>query len=489
MEPTSATSHWAASCVLEAQGETTPAQALNAAHSQPRPEYQYSQQQSASRYYYNPLPHQQHVQQPIQLMQQQHTIRRLQMSAGHLLSAPKLPLPPSLKVYAERSFAACTCETERSRMQQKLHALLISSIESNTLHSIDWNSAPIPDIAEGSRAEDVTLKPLASARRKCGLPDDELTQRDARAKRFMRFADASEANRGSVKRRKTTKSFSHVGSSSQESEWTRTSECVVGTCEQVEKDYFRLTSAPDPRDVRPERVLIVALSRLKQKWKRNEVDYDWACNQLKAIRQDLVVQGLTNKEFSLNVYETHARIALENGDMNEYNQCQSQLKELYSFADDAAFAFEFLAYRILYYVWLSTSTKEAATELLPILRDMPDEAWTDPAVNHALQVQQALQLGNYATFFRRYTDAPNMGAYILDLFVDDVRLDAAHRIVKAFRPTTTLPAVGLPFLDSNHVTAVCSSDDSWVFSARTPSRMPMPLSRESVFESPETRST
>lgn len=41
---------------------------------------------------------------------------------------------------------------------------------------------------------------------------------------------------------------------------------LVGTCQTIEKSYFRLTSAPDPSDVRPEPVLAKALKVVLKKW-------------------------------------------------------------------------------------------------------------------------------------------------------------------------------------------------------------------------------
>jgi hypothetical protein len=103
----------------------------------------------------------------------------------------------------------------------------------------------------------------------------------------------------------------------------------VGTSQEIFKDYLRLTSEPKPETIRPYPVLQRALTELKKRWKNKEsygTSYSWICNQLKSLRQDLTVsnpfaldsqiddlfqvQRIKN-EFTVQVYEIHARIALE----------------------------------------------------------------------------------------------------------------------------------------------------------------------------------
>lgn len=94
-----------------------------------------------------------------------------------------------------------------------------------------------------------------------------------------------------------------------------------------------LYQAADPATVRPLNVLEKTFNLLRKKW-RKEGNYSYICEQFKSMRQDLTVkkkehailfkkrkktnfflciqqvQRIQN-EFTVKVYESHARIALE----------------------------------------------------------------------------------------------------------------------------------------------------------------------------------
>lgn len=198
---------------------------------------------------------------------------------------------------------------------------------------------------------------------------------------------------------------------------------VVGTCQVVLKSYYRLTSAPKPENVRPQNILEQALELLKQKWRQGS-DYHFVCDQLKSIRQDLTVQSIKNN-FTVKVYETHAIIALEKGDLGEYNQCQTQLRGLYAAKLNGRPA-EFKAYRILYLI--HTANRTGMNE---ILAELTSTDKVMPAIMHALKVRAAVASGNYHMLFKLYLDCPNMGAYLMDTFVQRERLAALARICKS----------------------------------------------------------
>lgn len=206
---------------------------------------------------------------------------------------------------------------------------------------------------------------------------------------------------------------------------------VVGLNEKLEKSYFRLTAPPKAETVRPLHILEKTLGLLTKKWRR-ESNYNYICNQFKSLRQDLTVQHIKNA-FTVKVYEIHARIALEKGDLGEYNQCQTQLRALYT-QNLGGHPHEFLAYRILYFVY--TCNKADMNDLLAELTPA-DKAhdW----IKHALEVRSALALGNYHKFFRLYLEANGktyMGGYLMDMFIKRERFNALANISKAYIAVT-----------------------------------------------------
>lgn len=59
----------------------------------------------------------------------------------------------------------------------------------------------------------------------------------------------------------------------------------------------------------------------------------------------------------------------------------------------------------------------------------------DIAVRHALLMRKATVDDNYYRFFLLYRETPNLGNFILDQTLDNWRIKALQRMMKAYRPS------------------------------------------------------
>ncbi|EIE23285.1 hypothetical protein COCSUDRAFT_63639 [Coccomyxa subellipsoidea C-169] len=208
-------------------------------------------------------------------------------------------------------------------------------------------------------------------------------------------------------------------------------QAVYGQNQQLEKEYLRLTSMPTIDAVRPPSVLKKALKHVQQRWMQ-DAHYEYACEQLKSIRQDLTVQLIRN-EFTVHVYETHARIALEQGDLAEFNPCLSLLQQLYADKIEGNET-EFMAYGLLYAA--VTNPKQLAMEL----RGVPCTAWQHPYMEHALRVCLACARSDACELLDLYASAPRMTPYLMDGLLERLRVRLAAAL-SAYSPSVPLASV------------------------------------------------
>jgi hypothetical protein len=199
-----------------------------------------------------------------------------------------------------------------------------------------------------------------------------------------------------------------------------------GTSTALEKPFLRLTSAPHASSVRPPEVLRRALAHVKQRW-RAQPDYGWAGEQLQSIRQDLTVQHVRDA-LAVDTYETHARVALEMGDMPQFTQCLSVLRSLHAACPGAGSPPEFAAYRLLFAAAVGTDALAAE------LRRLSDDELRHQWVRHAMAAAAAMHRGDAATFGHMFDNAPRMSPYLMDALLPRVRAKGLVAALTAYRP-------------------------------------------------------
>ncbi|KAK3294300.1 SAC3/GANP/Nin1/mts3/eIF-3 p25 family-domain-containing protein [Chaetomium fimeti] len=369
----------------------------------------------------------------------------------------KIDWPDSVRRYVQRAFIPANLDSSvtRADMEAKLKETITQANEKNVMYSLDWDTMPLPQhmIREERARASLPLHSKSQAQSPAQAPGTKKRKSwdltDAATLHPVSAAPPWRAGAGRLEDRvsfspdrrqgdelpKNTSKFNRADKRQKrhEGEYTTYREDtpppgdgpVVGTCQDLEKRYLRLTAAPKPSQVRPPHILRQTLELLKKRWKKDQ-NYSYICDQFKSMRQDLTVQRVRD-DFTVEVYEIHARIALEKGDLGEYNQCQSQLKGLYRLGLKGK-ANEFKAYRILYYIHTANRT-----ELNNALADLTAAEKKDRAIKHALDVRSALALGNYHRFFQLYNETPNMGAYLMDMFVGRERLAALCNICRGYK--------------------------------------------------------
>ncbi|KAG3133643.1 hypothetical protein PI126_g19073 [Phytophthora idaei] len=311
--------------------------------------------------------------------------------------------PDALHNYVKRAFARCKGAADQSITQNSLKELITNAIMTNSLWTKNWTAEPLPVLVGDTPAAAMQTKigmggpmPGAAGHKFASSPSSSSLQPN---QTFIPFKEPSSKKNKTNKRK-------HDGFEIQEADVQRKNQ---------RRQRFHMTQQELKSLVTPEvdtkklqvltqdgdldlaamviKVLRKALELVKSKWKKGDHDYIYACSQLKSIRQDCTVQHIKN-DFTVSVYETHARVALESGDINEFNQCQTQLHELYEKLIPGE-AIEFLAYRILYCVYVSLQAKKGDSN----------------------------------------AGAPNMAGYLMDVMVPAIRLSALRAMCKAYRPT------------------------------------------------------
>ncbi|KAI5969727.1 hypothetical protein CANMA_001189 [Candida margitis] len=229
---------------------------------------------------------------------------------------------------------------------------------------------------------------------------------------------------------------------------------IVGLNPNLEKYYLRLTSEPDPRNVRPQHILEKSVQYVLKKYGTlpDKEAYHYLNNQFKSIRQDLTVQHIKN-DFAISVYEQNARLALKHDDLGEFNQCSGQLKFLYNYKRQSSLDWskrfissevEMICYKIIY-MMITNSNSEICKLKLSLLQDYKGFQRENANVVYFKFIMSLFRLNNYKLTNNCFQFYEELGEYkglndvhlalkVISGFLDNkIRLSGLYVICSANR--------------------------------------------------------
>ncbi|CAD8108227.1 unnamed protein product [Paramecium primaurelia] len=385
----------------------------------------------------------------------------------------------TVKQYVERAFNKCQSDDERNIMEQLLKATITEAKRKNEYTTRDWSKFPLPTLQRENQIrtqflssnlpiKQSTAMALSSLGQtsKFGAPSqaqpsgpaqkitastnmhnlkslydqmiqqqvESINQNHMKNKKIDYSMDLAILQIGKLQPNATTQIKQQQKQLKkrieEEDQIIETNMKIIGTCEDLEKPYFRLTGLPDPNMIRPEHILKKALVQLLDKWKNCQADYNFIIEQFRSIRQDLLVQHIENR-FTVQVYEENARICLECGDFPRYESCWTMLVDLYEMISISegkdvnliGNKVEFDSYRIFYLTMLNKQD-----QLVKILHQNLD----DQRIKFALGLRESFKCGNYVKLFKDYKESSETMGSIINHFLVRIRVRALKQIVKTY---------------------------------------------------------
>ena len=255
---------------------------------------------------------------------------------------------------------------------------------------------------------------------------DELEKRKRRAERFSQGPSATTNSNDNL-----NEDFANLNAISSKSHQYDKKIHVVGRCQTLEKSYLRLTSEPNPDLIRPPNILQKMYCLLMDKYQSKTASYTYLCDQFKSMRQDLRVQMIENS-FTIKVYQTHARIALENGDLGEFNQCQNRIMALFENSTIPKKSYsEFICYSILYSM-LTEDYPSISQLKLKLIDEGASEILGDEHVKMIFELSDMKLVGNYHYFMKNYLKLHKFEKCLINSFLNLEKLIFLTIICKSY---------------------------------------------------------